>query len=49
MFNVSFNNILVILWWSVLLAEETGGPGENHIFFLSFFLTKELLITTETM
>jgi hypothetical protein len=31
MFNVTFNNILVILWWSVLLAEETGEPGENHI------------------
>ena len=25
-----FNNISVILWWSVLLMEETGGPGENH-------------------
>ena len=20
----------VISWWSVLLVEETGGPGENH-------------------
>jgi hypothetical protein len=25
-----FNNISVILWQSVLLVEETGGPGENH-------------------
>ena len=25
----TFNNI-VILWRSVLLVEETGGPGENH-------------------
>ena len=25
-----FNNISVISWWSVLLVEETGGPGENH-------------------
>ena len=25
-FNATFNNI----WWSVLLVEETGGPGEKH-------------------
>jgi len=30
MFNSIFNNILVILWQSVLLVEETGKPGENH-------------------
>jgi hypothetical protein len=29
-FNTTFNNISVILWWSVLLVEDTGGPGENH-------------------
>jgi hypothetical protein len=29
-FNATFNNILVISWRSVLLMEETGGPGENH-------------------
>jgi hypothetical protein len=29
-FNTSFNNISVISWQSVLLVEETGGPGENH-------------------
>jgi hypothetical protein len=29
-FYATFNNISVILWWSVLLVEETGGPGENH-------------------
>ena len=28
--NVTFNNISVILWRSVLLVEETGGPGENN-------------------
>ena len=28
--NVTFNNILAILWWSVLLVEETGVPGKNH-------------------
>jgi hypothetical protein len=28
-FNVTFNNISVVSWWSVLLMEETGVPGEN--------------------
>ena len=29
-FNATFNNILVISWWSVLLVEETGVSGENQ-------------------
>jgi len=29
-FNITFNNISVISWWSVLLVEETGEPGENN-------------------
>jgi hypothetical protein len=29
-FNAIFNNISVISWWSVLVVEETGVPGENH-------------------
>ena len=29
-FNATFNNISVISWWSVLLVEETEGPGENY-------------------
>ena len=29
-FNVTFNNISVMSWGSVLLVEETEGPGENH-------------------
>ena len=29
-FNATFNDISVISWRSVLLVEETGGPGENH-------------------
>ena len=29
-FNVTFNNISVIWWRSVLLLEETWIPGENH-------------------
>ena len=28
-FNASFNNISVTSWRSVLLVEETGGPGKN--------------------
>ena len=28
-FNVTFNNILIISWWSVLLVEETEVPGEK--------------------
>jgi hypothetical protein len=28
--NATFNNISVTSWWSVLLVEETGVPGENH-------------------
>ena len=30
LFNATFNNISVISWLSILLAEETGVPGENH-------------------
>jgi hypothetical protein len=28
--DVTFNNISVISWWSVLLVNETGVSGENH-------------------
>jgi hypothetical protein len=28
--NATFNNIPVMLLRSILLVEETGGPGENH-------------------
>jgi hypothetical protein len=30
-FNLTFNNISFISWRSVLLMEETGVPGENHL------------------
>jgi hypothetical protein len=30
--NTTLNNISVILWWSVLLVEETKVPQENHNF-----------------
>ena len=29
-FNVTFSNISLTSWQSVLLVEETGIPGENH-------------------
>ena len=29
--NTTLNNISVISWQSVLLVEETGLPGENHL------------------
>jgi hypothetical protein len=29
-FIATFNNISAILWWSVLLVEETGVPVENY-------------------
>ena len=29
-FIATFNNISAILWWSVLLVEETAVPEENH-------------------
>jgi hypothetical protein len=32
---LTFNNISVISWWSVLLVEETEVPGENHRPFAS--------------
>ena len=28
--NATFNNISVVLWWSVVFVKETGVPGENH-------------------
>jgi len=30
-FNTTFNNISAILWWAVLLVEETRVPEENHL------------------
>jgi hypothetical protein len=29
-YNAIFNNISVISWWSAILEEETGVPGESH-------------------
>jgi hypothetical protein len=34
-FNATLNNILAIIWQSVLLVEETGVHRENHQLFTS--------------
>jgi hypothetical protein len=36
-FNIIFNNISVILWWSVSLVEETGLPGENKLYHIMLY------------
>jgi uncharacterized protein YjlB len=38
-FNATFNNISIISWDSVLLAEETRVPGENHRPVTSYWQT----------
>jgi hypothetical protein len=38
-FNATFKNISVISWLSVLLVEETGGPGDNYRFVASHWQT----------
>jgi hypothetical protein len=30
-FNATYNNISAMSWWSILLVEETGGPGETGV------------------
>jgi hypothetical protein len=47
-FNATFNNISVISWQSVLLVEETGGPGENHLQTLSHNFVHLTLIEIRT-
>jgi hypothetical protein len=50
-FNTTFNNISVILWWSVLLVAETGVPGENQRPTASHLQTlspRDLLVVTST-
>jgi hypothetical protein len=42
-FNVTFNNISVISWRSVLLLEETGVPGVLSIFSLYYDIITLLL------
>ena len=49
MFNATFNTISVISWRSVLLVEETGGPGENHRLVASEWQTNKLKNKAKTV
>jgi hypothetical protein len=42
-FNTIFNNISVISWRSVLLVEEAGIPGENHVLAASHWQIPSLI------
>jgi len=42
-FNATLNNISVILWWSVLLVEETRVLRENHTEMITSFTTSGLI------
>ena len=44
LFNAIFNNISVISWWSVLLLEETGVPGENHRLVASYWQLYHIML-----
>ena len=37
--NATLNDISVMSWWSVLLAEETRVSGENHRTAISHWIT----------
>jgi hypothetical protein len=47
-FNATFNNISVISWRSVLLAEETRVSGENHRPFASHWQTLSHNVVSST-
>ena len=47
-FNPAFNNISVKSWWSVLLVEETGVPGENHRHTASHWQTQSHNVVSST-
>jgi hypothetical protein len=44
----TFNNISVKLWWSVLLVEETGVPGENQQLVTSHWQTLSHNVVSNT-
>jgi hypothetical protein len=46
--NVTYNNISVILWLSVLLVEETSVPGEIHWLATSHWQTWSPNIVSST-
>ena len=48
-FNTTFNNFSVKSWWSVLLVEETGIPGEYHRSAASHWQTLSHAVTKYTL
>jgi hypothetical protein len=48
-FNATFNNISAVSWWSVLLLEETGGPGEKHRHVASNWQTVSQKVVSSTL
>ena len=48
-FNATFNIISVISWWSVLLVEEIGIPGENHRTAASLWQTLSHTVVSSTL
>jgi len=48
LFNATFNNISVILWWPVLLVEEIGEPEENHWSVASYWQTLSHNVVSST-
>ena len=48
-FHATFNNISVILWWSVLLVEETREPIENHRPVASHWQTLTYNVASSTL
>ena len=49
MLNVTFNNISVISWRSVLLVGETGVPRENHQLVASHRQTLSQNVVSSTL
>jgi hypothetical protein len=47
-FNATFNNVSAIVWWSALLVEETGVPGENHRSVARHWQTLSLNVVSST-
>ena len=46
--NATFNNNSGISWWSVLLVEETGVPGENYRPAASHWQTLSHIVVSST-
>jgi hypothetical protein len=42
-FNATFSNISALSWRPVLMVEEAGVPGENHLQWASSYLFKNHL------